>query len=91
MNNALFKAMPCLIGAVGLIKAAPVLAQAAASGGDQLSEIVVTARRVEERAQDVSISMAVFNQQQLSTLSLLIKAIKTSFYPRPAYQGGDHA
>jgi iron complex outermembrane receptor protein len=71
MNNALFKAMPCLIGAVGLIKAAPVLAQAAASGGDQLSEIVVTARRVEERAQDVSISMAVFNQQQLSNSNVV--------------------
>jgi iron complex outermembrane receptor protein len=43
--------------------AGPALAQdAGASGGD----IVVTARRVEERLQDVPISITVFNQQELS-------------------------
>src|SRR3984957_6591087 len=37
----------------------------AASAGD-LTEIIVTARRVEERAQDVPISMSIFNQRTLS-------------------------
>src|SRR5580658_2131270 len=37
----------------------------AASAGD-LTEIIVTARRVEERAQDVPISMTIFNQRALS-------------------------
>ena len=36
-----------------------------ASAGD-LTEIIVTARRVEERAQDVPISMAIFNQRTLN-------------------------
>jgi iron complex outermembrane receptor protein len=40
------------------------------SAGD-LSEIVVTAQRVEERAQDVPISMTVFNQQQLSNRNIV--------------------
>ncbi len=48
---------------------APVFAQetAASKGGDELSEVIVTARRTEENVQDVPISIAVFNQQQLST------------------------
>ena len=36
-----------------------------ASAGD-LTEIIVTARRVEERAQDVPISMTIFNQRTLA-------------------------
>ena len=40
------------------------------SAGD-LTEIVVTAQRVEERAQDVPISMTVFNQQQLSNRNVV--------------------
>jgi iron complex outermembrane receptor protein len=39
---------------------------ASAGAGNDLNEIIVTARRVEERAQDVPISMTLFNQQQLS-------------------------
>src|ERR1700734_1113964 len=35
------------------------------SAGD-LTEIIVTARRVEERAQDVPISMTIFNQRTLT-------------------------
>ena len=40
-------------------------APSASAGDDQLSEIVVTARRVEERLQDVPISISVFNEAQL--------------------------
>src|SRR5579862_4006033 len=41
------------------------------SAGDEMSEIVVTARRVDERAQDVPISMTVFNQQLLSDRNIV--------------------
>jgi iron complex outermembrane receptor protein len=46
-------------------------AAAAAGGDEELSEIVVTARRVEERAQDVPISMTIFNQQQLTDRNIV--------------------
>lgn len=45
----------------------PVFAQAVGNAED----IVVTARRVEERLQDVPISISVFNQQQLSERNVL--------------------
>jgi iron complex outermembrane receptor protein len=46
----------------------PAAAQtpAVSDSNEDLSEIVVTARRVEERSQDVPISIQVFNQQELS-------------------------
>jgi iron complex outermembrane receptor protein len=87
MNNALLKTMLCMMSALGLLRAAPVLAQAAAAdqgtsakqatpaasvgAGNELAEIIVTARRVEERAQDVPISMTVFNQQQLTNRNVV--------------------
>src|SRR5262245_16918342 len=48
--------------------AAPALAQEKAGPTEQRGgeEIIVTARRVAERLQDVPISMTVFNQQQLT-------------------------
>src|SRR5882762_6952185 len=48
--------------------ATPVFAQAPApahADDTALTEIIVTARRIEERLQDVPISIQVFNQQQL--------------------------
>ncbi len=57
-----------ILGTV-LSAAAPatVYAQAATTGAsDDTSAIIVTARRVEERLQDVPISITVFNQQQLA-------------------------
>jgi iron complex outermembrane receptor protein len=45
--------------------ATPVLAQAEADGG-ATGDIIVTARRTEERLQDVPISITVFDQQQLA-------------------------
>jgi iron complex outermembrane receptor protein len=54
--------------AVTFSLAAPVFAQAPASAHAEdtaLTEIIVTARRIEERLQDVPISIQVFNQQQL--------------------------
>jgi iron complex outermembrane recepter protein len=44
--------------------------QSAGSSADQLGEVVVTARRVEERAQDVPISMEVLNAQKIQERNL---------------------
>jgi iron complex outermembrane recepter protein len=63
MNNAWIKTKICMLSALGVLQAMTARAQTA---GNDLNEIIVTARRVEERAQDVPISMTLFNQQQLS-------------------------
>jgi iron complex outermembrane recepter protein len=44
---------------------------ATGSSSDALADIIVTARRVEERLQDVPISITVFNQQQLSDRNIV--------------------
>lgn len=41
-----------------------------ASGGTELSEVIVTARRTEERLQDVPISMTVLSQDQLTNRNI---------------------
>jgi len=59
--------------ALGVCLSAPVLAQLDA--GDRsvsgIEETIVTARRKEERLQDVPISITVFNQQQLSNRNIV--------------------
>ncbi len=59
-----------LLATTALSLAAPAAVRAAdsvvAAGQGQIEQIVVTARRKEERLQDVPISITVFNQQQLS-------------------------
>jgi len=52
----------CVAAALGV----GFIATAIAQTSDEIGEITVTARRMEERLQDVPISMTVFNQQQLS-------------------------
>ena len=47
----------------------PALAQE--SGGEGAGDIVVTARRVEERLQDVPISMTVLNQEQVANRNIV--------------------
>lgn len=48
------------------IGATPVFAQAANEGASAANDIIVTARRTEERLQDVPISITVFDQEALS-------------------------
>ncbi|SFG13742.1 Outer membrane receptor proteins, mostly Fe transport [Novosphingobium sp. CF614] len=48
-----------------LVYAPAAVAQADADSIDNTGDIIVTARRVEERLQDVPISIAVYNQEQL--------------------------
>jgi len=56
------KRVICVAAAFSLGWIMPGIAQEA----DEVGEIIVTARRMDERAQDVPISMTVFNQQQLN-------------------------
>jgi iron complex outermembrane receptor protein len=51
--------------------AAPARSRADASGGSDSSDIIVTARRTEERLQDVPISITVFNQQQITNRNII--------------------
>jgi iron complex outermembrane recepter protein len=75
MNKAITGIAMYAVGVLALSAAMPGWAQvstneagphAAADTSDNLGEIVVTARRKEERLQDVPISIAVFSQQELT-------------------------
>jgi iron complex outermembrane receptor protein len=77
MKNKVFSTTLGVMSALALILAAPAFADpdaadqaapanAARTSDVGLSDVIVTARRVEERLQDVPISIAVFNQEQLA-------------------------
>jgi iron complex outermembrane receptor protein len=57
------------VSAAGLYAATPALAQEGA-GDAGSGDIIVTARRTEERLQDVPISITVYNQQQLTNRNI---------------------
>ncbi|WP_165190880.1 TonB-dependent receptor [Caulobacter soli] len=67
----------CLLATSSLALAQPALAQTAktassnANAPQVLEDVVVTARRVEERLQDVPISITVFNQDQLTQQNIV--------------------
>jgi iron complex outermembrane receptor protein len=72
-----------LLGGSGLALwgiVAPSYAQTGA-GVDEIEDILVTARRVEERLEDVPISMTVYNQQQLSDRNIVNAADLATFTP----------
>jgi len=93
VNRSAFKVMLGVLSALGLIQSAPGLAQAPAAAAStagstathsaegDMSEIIVTARRVEERLQDVPISITVFNQQQLSNQNVVNASDLAAFTP----------
>src|SRR5882757_2712886 len=60
---------------LGLGVIAPAFAQ------DELTEIIVTARRVEERLQDVPISITVLNQQQIEDRNIVNSQDLASYVP----------
>ncbi|MFC3174026.1 TonB-dependent receptor [Novosphingobium bradum] len=80
MNSVYLRALLCASSAVAALSAvsaqaqgtpAPAATAPAADAApvrrqDDMSDIIVTARRVEERLQDVPISITVFNQDQLA-------------------------
>jgi iron complex outermembrane recepter protein len=77
MNNTVLKtmlgAMSALVlqGAGSFVQANAADQTTSAGSDNGLSEIIVTARRVEERLQDVPISITVFNQQQLTNRNIV--------------------
>lgn len=65
----------------------PAWAQGASEAGEDASTIVVTARRIEERLQDVPISMTVFNQQQLTNRNIVSAGDIGKYTPSLASNG----
>jgi iron complex outermembrane receptor protein len=66
------------------LNSSPMTSAAAAesaAAGDDLTQIVVTARRVEENLQDVPISMSVFNQQQLENRNVVLASDLATYVP----------
>ena len=75
MRNALCKAVVLATSAISAGTTLPAVAQAQSSGSGSealvLEEVIVTARRRVEAAQDVPISMTVFNQDQLNDANII--------------------
>jgi iron complex outermembrane receptor protein len=61
--------------------AASARQSAGAAGEDASADIIVTARRVEERLQDVPISITVFSQQQITNRNLVNSADLAAYTP----------
>ena len=90
MNNRVLNTMLGMMSALALIQAVPAFAdpdaadQATSAAREPeagISEVIVTARRVEERLQDVPISISVFNQQQLNNLNVVIAQDLANYTP----------
>ena len=84
MNNAL-RPVFYLSMLVSLAATVPTVAQAQSSsekaGGKILEEVIVTAQRRQERLQDVPISIAVFNQQQLNNRNIVNPSDLATYTP----------
>jgi iron complex outermembrane receptor protein len=63
--------LPALMGATAITSAALCAAPAFAQSATSLGEVVVTARRTEERLQDVPISITVFSQEQIAKQNIV--------------------
>jgi len=90
MNGKLYGSGLGVAMVLALGGAVPVFAQNAPAageatdasrGGVELSEVIVTARRVEERAQDVPISMTVLDQKQLTNRNVVNAADLSAYIP----------
>ncbi|MDB5724281.1 MAG: hypothetical protein JWQ16_1035, partial [Novosphingobium sp.] len=78
------KQMALAVTAMGVVLGTPALAQSQAagdSGADSGGDIIVTARRTEERAQDVPISITVFSPQQLADRNIVSTADLAAYTP----------
>jgi iron complex outermembrane receptor protein len=77
-----------LLGASALTGAAVCPALALAQEvGSTLNEVVVTARRVEERLQDVPISITVYNQEQLASRNIVSTIDLAAYTPSLSVNG----
>jgi iron complex outermembrane receptor protein len=66
MKSMIYGMALCAAALLDLTSIQSASAQTAQAGSADLTEVIVTARRIEERAQDVPISMTVLNQKQLA-------------------------
>jgi iron complex outermembrane receptor protein len=80
MRTVIQRTLLCGTATILTICAVPAFAQDAAPAADA-GDIVVTARRVEERLQDVPISITVFNQEQLSSRNINNASDLATFTP----------
>jgi iron complex outermembrane receptor protein len=71
---------------LALVLTSPALAQQAPEGASA-NDIVVTARRYEERLQDVPISITVYNQQQLANRNIVTPADLATYTPSLTVNG----
>src|ERR1700709_419037 len=84
MNMRTADRVKALYAATALAIVLPVSAyaqDASEEDGRNSGDIVVTARRTEERLQDVPISITVFNQQQLSNRNIVNSADLVTYTP----------
>lgn len=65
---------------LGVVLSAPAFAQGA-EGASDAGDIIVTARRVEERLQDVPISITVFSQDQLTQRNIAVATDLATYTP----------
>lgn len=68
-------------GLVAIAAGAPAMAQDSAEEVSASGDIIVTARRTEERLQDVPISITVFNQEQLSNRNVATATDLATYTP----------
>ena len=68
-------------GAAAANASPPAAAAPAAGGSASVGEVIVTARRVQERLQDVPISITTFNQQQLTSRNITTAADLSRYTP----------
>jgi iron complex outermembrane receptor protein len=71
---------------LALMLTSPALAQQASEGA-RANDIVVTARRHEERLQDVPISITVYNEQQLANRTIVTPADLATYTPSLTVNG----
>lgn len=85
--RGIVKALTLAATAMSVVQAAPAYAQDAAeddgtaASSARAADIVVTARRTEERLQDVPISITVFNQEQLAARNIVNSTDLAAYTP----------
>jgi iron complex outermembrane receptor protein len=80
LNRSIKTGLLLGVAASGLAFAGPAFAQDA-DDGFAAGDIIVTARRVEERLQDVPISITVFSQEQLSQRNIAVATDLATYTP----------
>ena len=86
MRNSSVRRIALAASALTSVWAVPALAQSSDNTGTG-NDIVVTARRVEEKLQDVPISITVYNQEQLSNRNIVNSTDLAAYTPSLSVNG----